>query len=525
MQTLFRKFYTSGPFGFYGGGGSGGGTGSSGTSGETYGTSGTSGASGMTPSNYLVNGNLGTNQTIPSGVDTVVNLTDNFDPQGWLTTNKFQPNVAGYYQISYSVNFGIGLGTGQLNIQLRKSGTTQLAIVQAQVNTVDNLTLVDSLIAYFNGTTDYTELTAYTSTSGANQVLQSGRSTQFSAALIGYGGLDGTAGTSGATGATGTSGTSGVGQAGTAGTSGANGANGSSGTSGAGTAGTSGSSGVSGNGTGGTSGASGTSGVNGTSGVTGASGTSGTNGSSGQTGSNGTSGSSGTSGSAGTSGSSGNGTNGTAGTSGSSGLTGTSGQTGSSGTSGSSGSSGQTGTNGLTGTAGTSGSSGLTGTSGATGSSGTSGNGAAGTAGTSGSSGLAGTSGTSSAGAAGVTYKYTIVVATAGGTISAITSATAPSGANLVGASGWAFSVSGVNVIVTHPLGNTIIAGFSEGNNGGVVLIRPYSGTSAAQFAMFQSSSYGIVTFYSNVATNAGFSSSATDTNALTINFLSTVSS
>ena len=82
-----------------------------------------------------------------------------------------------------------------------------------------------------------------------------------------------------------------------------------------------------------------------------------------------------------------------------------------------------------------------------------------------------------------------------------------------------------MNVAVTHPLGNTIIGGFSEGNNGGIVLLRPYNGTQAAQFAMFQSSSYGIVTFYSNTAANAGFSGSATDSNALTINFSSTTSS
>ena len=467
MQTLFRKFYTSGPFGFYGGGGSGGGTGSSGTSGQTYGTSGTSGASGMTPSNYLVNGRLGSTQTIPSGVDTIVNLTDNFDPKGWLTTNKFQPNVAGYYQISYNVTYGVGAGTGQLNIQLRQNGSAQLSIAQAQVNTIDNLTLVDSVIAYFNGTTDYTELTAYTATSGANQTLVSGTGTQFNAALIGYGGLDGTAGTSGANGATGTSGT-----------------NGSSGTAG--------SSGVSGNGTGGTSGINGTAGINGTSGLTGASGTSGTDGSSGQTGSNGTSGSSGTSGSAGTSGSSGaTGVDGTAGTSGSSGLTGTSGQTGSSGTAGSSG---------------------------------TSGVGAAGTAGTSGSSGVAGTSGTSSAGAAGVLYNYKIVVATTGGTISGITSATGPSGANLIGLSGWSFSVSPPNVVMTHPLGNTLISFYSLGLGATTTTYRPYTGNSGAQFSAIGNTAFNQITFYSNTAANTGFNGAGTDANALTISFQSTIS-
>jgi hypothetical protein len=463
MNNLLKKYYGPGPFGFYGGGAGAGGTGTSGTSGQTYGTSGTSGASGMTPSDYLVNGKLATNQTIPQNADTVVNLTDNFDPQGWLTTNKFQPNVAGYYQVSYNVTYGIGVGTGQVNIQLRKNGATQLAIAQAQINTVDNLTLTDALIVYYNGTTDYTEITAYTSTSNPNQVLQSGSGTQFSAMLIGYGGLDGSSGTSGADGASGSSGTSGsTGLTGTAGTSGATGSSGTSGVGSAGTSGATGSSGTSGVGTAGTSGSSGVSG-NGTGGTSGATGSSGTSGV---------------------------------------GSAGTSGATGSSGTSG-------------VGTAGTAGTSGATG---ASGSSGTSGVGSAGT------SGASGTSGTSSA-AAGATYLYKIVVATTGGTISGITSATAPSGANLIGAPGWSISISGVNVIVNHPLGNTVISGFSLGVNAGNNLIRPYTGNSAAQFAMFASNSFGTLTFYSNTAANAGFNGAATDANALTINFLSTVSS
>jgi hypothetical protein len=40
---------------------------------------------------------------------------------------------------------------------------------------------------------------------------------------------------------------------------------------------------------------------------------------------------------------------------------------------------------------------------------------------------------------------------------------------------------------------------------------------------MFSNSGYTIVTFYSNSAANGGFSSSATDPNALTVTFLSTV--
>ena len=115
------------------------------------------------------------------------------------------------------------------------------------------------------------------------------------------------------------------------------------------------------------------------------------------------------------------------------------------------------------------------------------------------------------------------MVGVVGGAINAITSATAPSGANLVGAPGWNFSVSGVNVIMNHPLGNTIFQGFSKGVNGANTLIRPYSGTTSAQFSMFASNSYGTMTFFSNSAASAGFTSSGTDATALTITFTSTV--
>jgi hypothetical protein len=190
--------------------------------------------------------------------------------------------------------------------------------------------------------------------------------------------------------------------------------------------------------------------------------------------------------------------------------------------SGSSGTSGVSGTSGISGTSGTSGTSGIDGSSGTSGITGTSGTSGQGTSGTSGLAGSSGTSGTASI-PSGVTYTYTIVVGTTSGTVSGITSAVAPSGANLIGAPGWTIALSGVNLVVTHPLGNTIVVGLSRGINGANVLIRSYSGTATGQFSMFSNSGYTIVTFFSNTAANAGFSSSATDTNALTVTFLSTV--
>ena len=233
-------------------------------------------------------------------------------------------------------------------------------------------------------------------------------------------------------------------------------------------------------------------------------------------------GTSGTSGVDGTSGTSG--LTGTSGTAGADGTSGTSGADGTSGITGTAGTSGESGTSGATGTAGTSGvdGAGTSGTSGESGN-GTAGtSGATGTSGVTGTSGLSGSSGTSGGAVTGGAYIYKVVVATTAGSISAITSATAPSGANLVGAVGWSFVVSGANVIVTHPLGNTITNASSIGVAASSVLLRPYTGTSAAQFASIGNTGFTTLTFYSNTAANAGFNGAGTDANALTILFTST---
>ena len=120
-------------------------------------------------------------------------------------------------------------------------------------------------------------------------------------------------------------------------------------------------------------------------------------------------------------------------------------------------------------------------------------------------------------------YPYTVTIGTTTGVLTSITSATAPSGANLVGATGWAFAISGNNVSITHPLGNTILLGVVKGINGAQVLIRTYTGTTTITASVFQNSTYTVVTFYANTSNNAGYSGSSTNANALRIIIFSTV--
>jgi hypothetical protein len=123
-------------------------------------------------------------------------------------------------------------------------------------------------------------------------------------------------------------------------------------------------------------------------------------------------------------------------------------------------------------------------------------------------------------------YPYTVVVATSGGTISTITSATSPSGANLIGATGWAFAISGTTVNVTHTLGNTIFVGLSQGIGTSPSFLRnikSFNGNLTNNYSIIQNSTFTVVSFYSITAANGGFATGTSVSDALTIIILSTV--
>lgn len=115
---------------------------------------------------------LSTDQTITSGVDTILQLTDKNDPNNWwnASTYRFLPTASGYYFISAQVNWDPGAGNGQLNIQIRRNGTT-VAICQNAMITGVSFTQSTNAIVDLNGSSDYIDLTAYTSTTNASQVI------------------------------------------------------------------------------------------------------------------------------------------------------------------------------------------------------------------------------------------------------------------------------------------------------------------------------------------------------------------
>jgi hypothetical protein len=144
---------------------------------------------GITASSYVVQGSLSGDQTIASATnDVLISFVDDFDPQGWWnpTTKRFQPTIAGYYNIALHAWWTAGgTTTNQYNIQIRKNANTS-AIFQNQVVTGSGLSQGGSRIIYLNGSTDYVDFTAYNgdTTTRSLQWGGGGQGTWFSAALM-----------------------------------------------------------------------------------------------------------------------------------------------------------------------------------------------------------------------------------------------------------------------------------------------------------------------------------------------------
>jgi hypothetical protein len=131
----------------------------------------------------------GSAQTIPTTTDTVVTFIDEFDPNNWLASNKFQPTISGYYNIQVAVWWDAGSITNQQNnIQIRKNGSTQVAIQQTQIFSGAGYGQEIDIIVYFNGTTDYVEVTAYTANPTSQNINGAATGTWITASLIVGGG-------------------------------------------------------------------------------------------------------------------------------------------------------------------------------------------------------------------------------------------------------------------------------------------------------------------------------------------------
>lgn len=90
--------------------------------------------------------------------------TESFDPNNFFdtATKRFTPNRSGYYQVNASVRTG---ATGNIDIHIYKNGVSV-----AYASFSGQYSGVISDLIYCNGTTDYIELYAYTSSARAYKV-------------------------------------------------------------------------------------------------------------------------------------------------------------------------------------------------------------------------------------------------------------------------------------------------------------------------------------------------------------------
>ena len=140
-------------------------------------------------SSYICEGILASNQTFATGSDVKILFVRYDDPNGWIASNQFQPNIAGHYSISFGAWLqNPGISSNQVNTQMRKNGNSMI-LSQQPLNNETGISLGGSRIIRMNGTTDYIDWTIFQGAgSSANGTLlqgtASGSGTWFSAFLI-----------------------------------------------------------------------------------------------------------------------------------------------------------------------------------------------------------------------------------------------------------------------------------------------------------------------------------------------------
>lgn len=127
---------------------------------------------------------LSANQSIPNNTVTKLQFSvKQFDTAGAfdnVTNYRFQPLVAGYYQVSLIARDATGLTTGYVSAVLNKNGASLVSALVAAAGFGPTPQVV--VLTYMNGTTDYIE-GLYTQNSGSTVSVNSA-GTYFQACLL-----------------------------------------------------------------------------------------------------------------------------------------------------------------------------------------------------------------------------------------------------------------------------------------------------------------------------------------------------
>jgi len=126
------------------------------------------------------------NQSVSSGVFTKVALQlESFDTANAFdnTTNyRFQPSVAGYYQVNWVASYLTATAAGTFSLLYKNGSNIQWAQSSGNVNAYPSM--AGSRLVYLNGSTDYLEMYVHQTTGGALSVIADAAYTNFSASLV-----------------------------------------------------------------------------------------------------------------------------------------------------------------------------------------------------------------------------------------------------------------------------------------------------------------------------------------------------
>lgn len=114
--------------------------------------------------NYYIKLARTTDQTALNSADTLIGFSVISDPNNWYSgiTTRTTPTVAGTYHVDLMVNWLEGTITNnQTNIQIRKNGNT-FALSMVGIQTFSYTQNACGIVT-MNGTTDYIDVTVYTS--------------------------------------------------------------------------------------------------------------------------------------------------------------------------------------------------------------------------------------------------------------------------------------------------------------------------------------------------------------------------
>jgi hypothetical protein len=131
---------------------------------------------------------LSSNQSVTSATLTKVTLnTEEFDTNSNFnsTTYRFTPTVAGYYQISASIQFGSGSNTSIAGVYIYKNGVNVKNTITSYTSAILNYTIpCVTAVVFLNGSTDYIELYGYNTASTTPNFNGSSASTCMSGAMV-----------------------------------------------------------------------------------------------------------------------------------------------------------------------------------------------------------------------------------------------------------------------------------------------------------------------------------------------------